>query len=100
MRNKEKEMEKLTANLIESHAASFVDVKSKTQADGVTRFAWGFTEMATGCRKNEVGEYKFKTALDAMNFAIGNIKRNHKNLWEIAKTEAIEGIKYRAAKQR
>jgi hypothetical protein len=91
-------MEKITTKLIESHAASFIDVQRKTQRDGVDRFAWGFTEMATGLRENELGGFKFKTALDAMNFALGHIKRNHPKLWAIAKTEAIEGIKYRARK--
>lgn len=89
-------MEKLTTSLIESHVISFISIEGKPQGDGVTRFAWGFTEMATLRIENEMSEFKFSSSEAAMNFAIGHIKRNHKNLWEIAKTEAIEGIKYRA----
>lgn len=94
-------MEKLTQELIEAHMCSFIETHGKKQGDGVVRYAWGLTEMATGqrLRDTEFSDYKFESAASAQNFAIGWIRRNKPNLEQIAKNEAIAGIKYRASKR-
>ena len=94
------EKEKLTRQLVESHLMSFIEICSEKQRDGVVRWAWGLTEMA-GAKQHDGQqfEYKFSSSEAATKFAIGWIKRNNPNLVAIAKSEALEGIRYRALKQ-
>lgn len=93
-------MEKLTRELIESHLMSCVNIHSEEQKDGVTRFAWELTMRKAPQDEIEETEweYKFSSYSSARNFAFGWIRRNRPDLVTAAKSEAIEGIKYRASK--
>ena len=93
-------MEKLTRELIESHLMSCINIHSEEQKDGITRFAWELTRrLAPQDDTNETEwEYKFKSYETARNFAFGWIRRNRPDLEKAAKSEALEGIRYRASK--
>jgi len=95
-------METLTRDLIEYHLMSCIEIHSEEQRDGVTRFAWSLSEMAVPTGRLEVEErewsFQYKSFEAARNFAFGWIRRNRPDLESAAKTEAIEGIHYRASK--
>lgn len=94
-------METLTRDLIETHLMSSIDIHSEEQKDGVTRFAWALSKMATPHNDRETDErewsFEFKSYDSARNFALGWIRKHRPDLERAAKQEAIEGIKYRAS---
>ena len=77
-------MEKLTRRLIESHLMDCVEIHSAVQKDGVLRFAWSLSYVATPHTDRELEEkewsYEFKSSDSARDFALGWICKNQPDL--------------------
>lgn len=93
-------METVTAELIDTHLMSFIEIYSAEQRDGVTRYAWNLSPMANAefrreCEPHEFS-YEYESHASARRYAFGWIRRNRPDLREAARHEAIDGIRYRA----
>lgn len=94
--------EKLTRELIESHLMSFIEIESREQRDGVTRWAWVLSPVAGESHvsddKDREMSFEFKSFEAARNFALGWIRRHRPMFYAAAVQEAKDGIKYRASR--